>query len=209
MCTLSQEEAQRQYTELVTETSPDWVISTEEKNAQGTGPVFSRLAVDHLDDASASAHETSDVVCRYPTCGSSIKRCVQSKRALDLLVASDMDGDRWKEALKAEGRQIDVVDDELRSVLHWAADGGHVDAVRTLLQMQIVDVNGQDNEQMTPLHYAALCEHQEVLLSMPEPRITPCVDCSAVSGERSAMGCGGCIWRDAIRHGTITLAMLT
>ena len=173
MSALSQEEAKRQYIELVTETSPDWATTTEEKGHQGTGPVFSRLAVDHLDDASASAHETSEVVCRTPTRGCSIKSCVQSKKALDLLVACDMDGDRWKEALKAEGKQMDVVDDELRNVLHWATDGGHVDAVRALLQMQIVDVNSQDNEQMTPLHYASLCEHQEVLLSVLDTERQP------------------------------------
>lgn len=48
------------------------------------------------------------------------------------------------------------------TLLHWAADRGHLDIVRYLISELKVDVNCLDNDRQTPLHYAAACGYLDV-----------------------------------------------
>jgi len=51
---------------------------------------------------------------------------------------------------------IDLVaerDEEHRTLLHWAADGNHLEAIQVLVDAG-ADVNAQDDEELTPLTYA-------------------------------------------------------
>lgn len=77
------------------------------------------------------------------------------------LVECGLDRDKWIKVLSETGRDVRVVDASNRNALHWAADEGNAAAVVMLVESGL-DVNSQDNELMTPLHYAALCGHREV-----------------------------------------------
>jgi serine/threonine-protein phosphatase 6 regulatory ankyrin repeat subunit B len=60
--------------------------------------------------------------------------------------------------------------------LHFAALGGHVEAVRELLKYQNLDVNAKDSEKRTPLHFAAMDGHTEIvdlLLKWPGIHVAP------------------------------------
>lgn len=52
-------------------------------------------------------------------------------------------------------------DEEGRSLLHWAVDGGHAALVDCLLERG-ADVGVRDSEGDTPLDYAELCEYTEL-----------------------------------------------
>ena len=45
-------------------------------------------------------------------------------------------------------------DEERRTLLHWAADGDHLEAIRTLVGLG-ADIDAVDDEELTPLAYAA------------------------------------------------------
>ena len=53
------------------------------------------------------------------------------------------------------GVPIDTKDDEGKSLLHWAAEGGHVTAMRLLIRRGC-DVDSVDGRGLTPLHWAAV-----------------------------------------------------
>lgn len=63
------------------------------------------------------------------------------------------------------GADVAVTDVEGLSLLHWAADRGHVGVIRLLLDSG-ADPNVQDPEGQTPLHYAAACGHGEAVASL-------------------------------------------
>ncbi len=55
-------------------------------------------------------------------------------------------------ALRSEtGLKIDEVDEDGRTLLHWASSGGHLDMVELLLTTYKADPNTADEEQWTPL----------------------------------------------------------
>lgn len=71
------------------------------------------------------------------------------------------DIDALKSAL-ADGADVTTVDQEGLSLVHWAADRGHLGVLRTLLEAgaepDVLDEDGQ-----TALHYAASCGHPEAV----------------------------------------------
>lgn len=96
-----------------------------------------------------------------------------------------------------------AVDEDGRTLLHWASDGGHAAVCRALLALG-APVDAQDAEGLTALHMAALCEHEAALavllaagaddtiedadgstpLSCIRPKLRPAVD-AAVAEERA------------------------
>lgn len=52
--------------------------------------------------------------------------------------------------------------DDGMTALHWAADRGHVDVAKLLLDNS-ADVNARDECGQTPLHYAASCGHEAIV----------------------------------------------
>jgi acyl-CoA-binding protein/Tfp pilus assembly protein PilF len=57
---------------------------------------------------------------------------------------------------------VDHSDGERRTPLIWAADRNHPDMCKALLERG-ADVNAQDDEGQTALHYAAMCGHIEIV----------------------------------------------
>jgi len=48
------------------------------------------------------------------------------------------------------------------TALHWSCDRGNIEIVKVLLKSK-ANINEQDNELQTPLHYATVCEHVDVV----------------------------------------------
>jgi ankyrin repeat protein len=59
------------------------------------------------------------------------------------------------------------------SPLHWAVDRAYADLVLTLLTDLHADVNAQDGEGSTALHYAAMCEHVPIILCLLQHKADP------------------------------------
>ncbi|XP_055964127.1 acyl-CoA-binding domain-containing protein 6 [Sorex fumeus] len=70
--------------------------------------------------------------------------------------------DRVSKAIKSKSVDVNVKDEEGRTLLHWACDRGHKELVTILLQHR-ADIHCQDNEGQTVLHYAAACEFQDIV----------------------------------------------
>uniref|UniRef100_A0A6B2E6V5 Acyl-CoA-binding domain-containing protein 6 n=1 Tax=Phlebotomus kandelakii TaxID=1109342 RepID=A0A6B2E6V5_9DIPT len=56
---------------------------------------------------------------------------------------------------------VNTLDDNGLSVLHWAADRGQDEMLKRLLKRKEVNVNVLDEDGQTPLHYAAFCGHSK------------------------------------------------
>ena len=57
----------------------------------------------------------------------------------------------------------DLVDEDGLSLLHWAADRGHTDIARMLLDRDKDLLDMQDSDGQTALHYAASCGHKDLV----------------------------------------------
>ncbi|XP_069497552.1 acyl-CoA-binding domain-containing protein 6 [Ambystoma mexicanum] len=70
--------------------------------------------------------------------------------------------DRVTHAIRSKAIDVNVKDEEGRTLLHWACDRGHHELVSVLLQHK-ADINSQDNEGQTALHYASSCEFLDIV----------------------------------------------
>uniref|UniRef100_A0A667IFS5 Acyl-CoA-binding domain-containing protein 6 n=1 Tax=Lynx canadensis TaxID=61383 RepID=A0A667IFS5_LYNCA len=61
--------------------------------------------------------------------------------------------DHITKVIKSKNMDVNMKDEEGRTLLHWACDRGHKELVTVLLQYR-ADINCQDNEGQTALHYA-------------------------------------------------------
>jgi len=58
---------------------------------------------------------------------------------------------------------IALIDEDGLTLLHWAADRGHIDIARLLLDRDKDLLDMQDSDGQTALHYAASCGHKELV----------------------------------------------
>ena len=58
-------------------------------------------------------------------------------------------------------------DEERRSLLHWAADGNHKEAIRVLVALG-ADINALDDEELSPLTYAVCNDYVEAVKLLVE-----------------------------------------
>lgn len=70
--------------------------------------------------------------------------------------------DRVTKAIKSKNVDVNVKDEEGRTLLHWSCDRGHKELAAVLLKYR-ADINCQDNEGQTALHYAAACEFVDIV----------------------------------------------
>lgn len=70
------------------------------------------------------------------------------------------------------------------SPLHWAVDRAHEPLVLALLTTLKADVNAQDSEGATALHYAAMCEQLPLILCLLQHGANPLL--ADESGETAA-----------------------
>jgi ankyrin repeat protein len=70
--------------------------------------------------------------------------------------------DQMKTLLAKNAHSLNKVDENGMSLLMWACDRGNLDMVKFLTERG-ADVNLQDNDGQTCLHYAVSCEYQEII----------------------------------------------
>ncbi|KAJ3022634.1 acyl-CoA binding domain-containing protein 6 [Thoreauomyces humboldtii] len=73
--------------------------------------------------------------------------------------------DKVMQLLDSKATRIDVTDDHGMSLLHWAADRGHADLTRKLLERGS-DVNARDNEGQTALHLGVVVENEDIVRTL-------------------------------------------
>ncbi|OWF50444.1 acyl-CoA-binding domain-containing protein 6-like [Mizuhopecten yessoensis] len=61
-----------------------------------------------------------------------------------------------------DGNEVNITDEAGMTLLHWACDRGLSDMVDVLIKLK-ADINAQDLELQTPLHFAVCCEQEEVV----------------------------------------------
>lgn len=80
---------------------------------------------------------------------------------------------------------IRLTDENGLTVLHWAADRGHLEAAKLIISNDESVINTQDADGQSPLHYAASCGHGDVvrllLSNGADPSIMDADQCTADS----------------------------
>jgi len=71
------------------------------------------------------------------------------------------DTEMLKEILSAEN--CELKDEGGLTLLHWAADRGHIDVAKHILNASPSCIDRQDDEGQTALHYAASCGHSAMV----------------------------------------------
>ncbi|XP_043941678.1 acyl-CoA-binding domain-containing protein 6 [Protopterus annectens] len=67
-----------------------------------------------------------------------------------------------RNAIVSKDVDVNLKDEEGRTLLHWACDRGYRELASVLLEHN-ADINSQDNEGQTALHYASACEFADVV----------------------------------------------
>jgi acyl-CoA-binding protein len=66
---------------------------------------------------------------------------------------------------------LNQVDDHKMTLLMWACDRGMFDIVKFFLKYDYLNINAQDQDGQTCLHYAATCEHLDIIKELLEKNV--------------------------------------
>lgn len=101
----------------------------------------------------------------------------------DAMLLSDFikegDVDNFLKHLTTPIDDINDLDEAGLGLIHWAADRNQLDVLRILLGLPGLNINLQDSEGQTALHYAASCGHKdclELLLEKGADKMIVCAD---------------------------------
>ena len=133
---MDQETAMSCYVKLLTKLEPSWTseISQEIKDSGGSfGVSVSRPKVEEILDSEKSIED-------FVREGNVIK-------LKELLIEMDTN-------------ELNSLDEHGLGLVHWASDRGNVDILTLILSTKGVNVDLQDSEGQTALHYAASCSHK-------------------------------------------------
>lgn len=136
---MHQETAMTIYAEMLTKLEPNWTseISQEIKDAGGSfGVSVSRPKVEEILDSEKSIED-------FIREGNVIK--------LEELLR------------KMDTNDLNSLDENGLGLVHWASDRGNVEVLKAILSTTGVNVDLQDREGQTPLHYAASCSHKDAV----------------------------------------------
>ena len=144
---MSHADAMREYIRLAT------VLSS----GQGS------MSADELDDAELDALELTMGGMAGPVMSSLAG--AESDSVVDdipLHAAAKLGDVRQCEVLVEDGADVNALDEDRQSALHWACDGGHFEVARYLMEQgALMDAQGVDGS--TPLHMAYACEHENIV----------------------------------------------
>ncbi|XP_063795868.1 acyl-CoA-binding domain-containing protein 6 [Pseudophryne corroboree] len=137
----SRQQAMQDYVDTVKKLDPDWTPKAfeepvEEHKTTFGGPVVSCLY--HVQEILRDEDKDIFDYCR------------------------ENDISRISQALATGAIDVNVADEEGRSLLHWACDRGRTELVSILL-FHNAHINMQDDEGQTPLHYASACEFTDIV----------------------------------------------
>ena len=181
---MNADEARKQYVSKLTALKPDWRDCLETSSASSSFSSSSSNPGDDDDDEEdndgASSSDQSSKGQGGGGMGPVFSRMVFDDD--DGGVEPDEDGERgiWqlasggelaelKKALKEkESDLIQQKDSDGLTVLHWAVDGDQPEVLSFLLGVAGIDVNVVDGQGQTALHYAALCNNEEMVKQLLE-----------------------------------------
>ena len=84
-----------------------------------------------------------------------------------------------------KGNLMNLIDDSGMTLLMWACDRGHLSIVKYLLGFtDMFNINNQDNDGKTCLHYAACCENVEIIKELLKNSIN--VDLVDIEGAKAS-----------------------
>ncbi|XP_041447374.1 acyl-CoA-binding domain-containing protein 6 isoform X2 [Xenopus laevis] len=182
----SHQQAMTEYIETVKKLDPDWSPQSHslqqrtfklmlEFEAQikdsNNGKIYSRQIQSCLEDKSVFKVKALEEPYKEPktTFGGPVVSCLY--KVQETLREEDKDifdycrennHSRVSHALSTGSVDVNVADDEGRSLLHWACDRGHTQLVSVIL-FHNAHINMQDSEGQTPLHYASACEFPDIV----------------------------------------------
>ncbi|XP_032684367.1 acyl-CoA-binding domain-containing protein 6 [Odontomachus brunneus] len=132
---MSQEIAMANYIDVIARVNPSWEEEAKFEESRGW------TSVSKLPNTDATLKDTE-------------------KTFLDWL--KEGNEAKVREMVGKEPRLSEWMDDIGLLPIHWAADRGHVEILKFLVE-QGADLNSLDLEEQTPLHYAACCGHVEAV----------------------------------------------
>lgn len=131
---MQKDDAMREYVSAIADVDPDWELKID----LGGGPRTSWARVSSLQPEKDNIKE-------------------EDKTSFDWVKENNV-----HKIENLSPKSIEDTDENGMSLLHWAADRGHTEIVRCLLEKKI-NVNMQDDEGQTALHYAASCGHLDII----------------------------------------------
>ncbi|NP_001089443.1 acyl-CoA-binding domain-containing protein 6 [Xenopus laevis] len=137
----SHQQAMTEYIETVKKLDPDWSPQALEEPYKEPKTTFGGPVVSCLYKVQETLREEDKDIFDY---------CRENNHS------------RVSHALSTGSVDVNVADDEGRSLLHWACDRGHTQLVSVIL-FHNAHINMQDSEGQTPLHYASACEFPDIV----------------------------------------------
>ncbi|KAM4723217.1 acyl-CoA-binding domain-containing protein 6 [Rhinophrynus dorsalis] len=137
----SRQQAMLEYIETVKKLDPDWSPKATEEPREERKTTFGGPVVSCLYKVQETIREEDKDIFDY---------------------CRENDISRVSHGLSTGAIDVNVADDEGRSLLHWACDRGHTQLV-SLLLFHNAHINMQDSEGQTPLHYASACEFPDIV----------------------------------------------
>ncbi|KAG5684627.1 hypothetical protein PVAND_013849 [Polypedilum vanderplanki] len=133
---MTQEEAMKEYVKLLTDIMPEWIDISEQnsdKSKHSFGVSVSRMKNEDelIDDA--------------------------DKTIEDFIKEGNVE--KFKELLSSIEDLNEIDEDSGLALIHWISDRGMDQILETFLSQKGIDVDLQDNEGSTALHYASSCGH--------------------------------------------------
>lgn len=174
---LPRAEAMAAYARLVTSLSPDWEASSTSEDG---GVQHQAQPQEQQGGGLSMAPKASTIVVDETT--------EEWRKGNDVFyLASTEDTEGMIRALRVPGADLNAQDAEGRGVLHWACDRNHKGMVEALLSLRSgaakLNLELRDAEGLTPLAYAACCDHEDIALLLV--RAGAAVDAEDSTGERA------------------------
>ncbi|KAH8850732.1 Acyl-CoA-binding domain-containing protein 6 [Schistosoma japonicum] len=135
---MSTKEAQKQYVDKLLEVDPAWKPSDEKQRS---------VYVSRMINLNPHSNEPLPTLDNDHSIFSLIKQ-----HDLESLIR----------LLSVNCNEVNSLDKNEMTPLHWASDRGFSDMVSTLIKYN-ANINSKDSEGQTPLHYACFCGHDEVV----------------------------------------------
>lgn len=133
---MTKNNAMMEYVSAMRDTDPEWELKANSENCEASSSSWVRVS---------TLQQPPDITND------------EDKNPFDWVKENNVE-----KVKKLEHGKILEKDENGMTLLHWAADRGHQEIAKYLLEQKL-DVNARDSEGQTALHYAASCGHLEVV----------------------------------------------
>ncbi|XP_050404836.1 acyl-CoA-binding domain-containing protein 6 [Patella vulgata] len=151
---MTKEDAMNDYVDYLSELFPNWEEELDDNNEVKDGNAGLGISVSRMvseDDVIPDCDKTVFDWCKEGNV-KNVERCLTEKKNYD----------------------INKLDEEGMTLLHWASDRGLADMVSLLLSHK-ADQNKKDSDGQTPLHFAVECQHFNVVKVLLDNQANPMI----------------------------------